>query len=202
MTEAACSFSAQESVASIGPRSSPARAACRSLLSRTTCYRLVAVTFRAWEPASWALKLDHRKVFLADIAFRATPVVGDVGPARAGRDAVLGPARGFVVDPAADDADPLLELGFGGYGGVGLRSRRRGVGGPLVGGPSRLNTSGASVPCVACDKCDCSRSSNACASSRVRSTQYGSPAPSLRRCGENWISTDVPFLYMRGRKRS
>lgn len=53
-------------------------------------------------------EIHHHEIFLAHIAQRAAPVRRDVGEARAGRDAFVGQAFLFVVDPSADQADPAL----------------------------------------------------------------------------------------------
>ena len=50
--------------------------------------------------------LDHLEVFLARAALGASPVNGNILPARAGRDAFVWQTGFFVVNPAADQAHP------------------------------------------------------------------------------------------------
>src|SRR5580658_5678413 len=57
-------------------------------------------------------ELHHVELRLGHLAVRAFPVVRDVGPAGAGRDALFGQALGFVVDEAAGAALVGL-VGFG-----------------------------------------------------------------------------------------
>src|SRR5438105_1760819 len=57
---------------------------------------------------SRACDLDHLEVLLGRAAVGATPVVGDVVPASAGGDAVLGPALRLVVFESALHADEQL----------------------------------------------------------------------------------------------
>ena len=53
-------------------------------------------------------EFHHRKLRLAYIAQRAAPVVRNRGEARARGDTFFGKAFFFVVDPAANQADPAL----------------------------------------------------------------------------------------------
>src|SRR5690349_21599386 len=54
--------------------------------------------------------LHHLEVRLGGSAVGAAPVVGDVVPAGAGRDAVFGPAFGLVVLESTLHADEQLEI--------------------------------------------------------------------------------------------
>ena len=56
------------------------------------------------------LDFHHLKVVLARAAFRTRPVDRHVFPARTRRDSFFGQSRGFVVDPAANEAHPAAEL--------------------------------------------------------------------------------------------
>jgi hypothetical protein len=48
--------------------------------------------------------LDHLEIGLGNAAVRAFPIVGDIAPAGAGRDAVFRHAYIFVIDETANDA--------------------------------------------------------------------------------------------------
>src|SRR3982074_1322677 len=54
--------------------------------------------------------LRHLEIFLAGAALGAGPVHRHVLPGRAGRDALAGQSGRLVVDEAADEAHPCLEL--------------------------------------------------------------------------------------------
>lgn len=53
-----------------------------------------------------ASDLDHLEVFLACATLGASPVNGNILPARAGRDAFVWQTGFFVINPAADQAHP------------------------------------------------------------------------------------------------
>ena len=55
-----------------------------------------------------SLELDQREIFLAHVAQRTTPGGGDIGETGARREPFLGDAVFFVVDPAANQADPAF----------------------------------------------------------------------------------------------
>jgi hypothetical protein len=55
-------------------------------------------------------KLHNRKLRLTHIAQRAAPIFGDIGEARARGDTILRQTFFFVVDPAANQADPAFVL--------------------------------------------------------------------------------------------
>src|SRR5688572_17371859 len=82
---------------------------------------------RGLEPrniAGFLLYFHHLEIVLAGAAFRAGPVDGDVLPARAGGDAFVGRAGRLVVDEAADQAHPRLELHLSvGHGIAGSKIR-------------------------------------------------------------------------------
>ena len=72
-------------------------------------------------------RLVGREVGLGDAAQRAGPVLGDVLEARAGRQAAVGVALGFVVDPATGVADELpvrCQRLHGGRDRCGARRKR------------------------------------------------------------------------------
>ena len=71
------------------------------------------------------LQLDHFEIFLARAALRARPVRRHVFPFRPGGDALVGGARGLVIDPAADQAHVFLQVVFRKCRGVRYRQRRR-----------------------------------------------------------------------------
>jgi len=52
-------------------------------------------------------KLNRFEIDFRYAAFRAIPVVGNVGEARTWGDAVIGIARRFVINPVTDFAQPL-----------------------------------------------------------------------------------------------
>ena len=52
-------------------------------------------------------ELQRLEIELGDAALGAVPVVGDIGQARAWREAVLGIAKRLVIDIAAHLAQPL-----------------------------------------------------------------------------------------------
>ncbi|OGT72680.1 MAG: hypothetical protein A3H44_06360 [Gammaproteobacteria bacterium RIFCSPLOWO2_02_FULL_57_10] len=52
----------------------------------------------------------HLEVFLADATIRAAPVIGDIFPAGARRDAFIGQAKGFVVEEFTNQALPFLHV--------------------------------------------------------------------------------------------
>src|SRR4051812_2189690 len=69
-------------------------------------------------PASGGtLRFHHLEIFLARPAFGTAPARRDVLPARAGGDAILGPALRLVVDVAAGEATPFLQGTVGTQGG-------------------------------------------------------------------------------------
>src|SRR6185503_937667 len=72
--------------------------------AKTIVNRQILKRFRM--PAAVNSKLHHFEIFLAGAALRAAPSRRDVLPARAGRNAVLGPAFGLVVDETASQAAP------------------------------------------------------------------------------------------------
>ena len=95
--------------------------------------RATGITSGKHSPAGWLLQgqshglvfagaglkrseRHHLKIFFARAALRAGPVHGHIGPQRAGCNAVLGSASGFVIDPAADQAHPGGRVGGGGHG--------------------------------------------------------------------------------------
>ena len=76
----------------------PSRLPCASAV------KLSASTNRA------ASKLHNSKLRLAHIAQRAAPVFRDIGEARARRNAFFRQTFFFVIDPAANQADPAFIL--------------------------------------------------------------------------------------------
>ncbi|MNF86294.1 hypothetical protein D3C84_687270 [compost metagenome] len=48
--------------------------------------------------------IEHLEICLADVAFGADPILGNILPARAGENAILGPAQSLVVNQTANDA--------------------------------------------------------------------------------------------------
>ena len=58
-------------------------------------------------------ELHHLEVLLARAAFRTGPVHRNIGPGGTRGDAMLRITRGFVVDPAADQAHPGMGLAHG-----------------------------------------------------------------------------------------
>jgi hypothetical protein len=50
---------------------------------------------------------DQVERFFTDTAIGTHPVIGNIFPTRAGRDAVLGIALGFVINMSANDTFPL-----------------------------------------------------------------------------------------------
>src|ERR1700694_6154650 len=73
------------------------------------CYR---IGVRASSTAKVFPYLDHLEVVLSRAALRTGPVHRHVLPARARRNALIGQPRRLVVDEAADEAHPGLELHF------------------------------------------------------------------------------------------
>lgn len=59
-----------------------------------------------------ASKLRDDEVFLADVAFRAPPVGRDVFETGAGRNTLVRQAVLFVIDPAANQADPCFKFHY------------------------------------------------------------------------------------------
>lgn len=58
------------------------------------------------DPPGPCLYLHHFEVFLARPAFGACPIHGNLLPWRMGRNAMLGRAFGFIVNPAANQTYP------------------------------------------------------------------------------------------------
>src|ERR1041384_7005346 len=85
--------------------------------------------WRRWPEGKFSRKLldlHHLEILLARAALGAGPVHRHVFPARAGLDAFVGQPRRLVVDEAADEAHPRLELDLAfahvGAGSAGIAS--------------------------------------------------------------------------------
>jgi hypothetical protein len=52
------------------------------------------------------LNLNHFKIFFARAAFRTRPIHGHIRPNCARRDAVIGSAGRFIINPATNQAHP------------------------------------------------------------------------------------------------
>src|SRR5262249_12282907 len=78
------------------------------------------------------LELHHFEVFLPRPAFGAGPVRRHVLPLRSRRDAFLRGARGFVVDPAANEAHVLFHRAKRVGVELAILARRAGLAGPAA----------------------------------------------------------------------